>query len=49
VTDEEKQALKSVAKDFGKDVATIVRDAVNEMVADYSERCVFRKDRPRFE
>lgn len=41
LTPAEDELLERVSEDLGIPVATIVRDAVNEYVADYSERRVF--------
>lgn len=41
LTPAEDELLDRVAEDLGIPVATIVRDAVNEYVADYSDRRVF--------
>jgi hypothetical protein len=42
VTDQELTAMKSVASTERRPLAAIVRDAVNEYVADSGERRVFR-------
>ena len=39
----ERQELERVAADEGRALTAVVRDAVNEYVADYSERRVFRR------
>jgi hypothetical protein len=49
MTDQERQALKQVASELGQDVAAVMRDAVNEYVADYSERRIFRSRTVPFE
>jgi len=41
LTSTERQALDAVAHDNGLTVAQVIRDAVNEYVADYSDRRVF--------
>lgn len=38
VTDEECNALKKLAEQEGKSVASVIRDSVNERVADYGEK-----------
>lgn len=43
VTDEQRRELEHVAADQGKPIATVIREAVNEYVSDYSERTVFPK------
>lgn len=42
VTPSQKAALREVASENRANVARVVRDAVNEYVADYRERRVFR-------
>lgn len=37
------EELRSMAKEEGRKLATIIRDAVNEYVSDYRERRVFMK------
>lgn len=41
LTCEERIKLDQVAQESGQKLADVVRDAVNEFVADYSERRVF--------
>lgn len=41
VTAEQRRELDRVAKESGKALATVIREAVNEFVADYSDRRVF--------
>lgn len=41
ITPEERQALVRVAQDAGKPLATVIREAVNEYVSDYTDRVVF--------
>ena len=41
VTPTEREQLQRVAKAEGKNVATVIREAVNEFVADYGEKFVF--------
>ncbi len=41
VTPEEKDHLRRVADEEGKPLASVIRDAVNEFVADYGEKQVF--------
>lgn len=43
VTDEQRRELEHVAAEQGKPIATVIREAVNEYVSDYSERTVFPK------
>ena len=45
VTDRERAELDVVSMECGQDVATLIRDAVNEYVADYRERKVFLSGR----
>lgn len=42
VTESERAALKRIAIEEGKPLATVIREAVNERVADYGERKIFR-------
>jgi hypothetical protein len=42
VTDTERKALQRVADEEGKPLATVIREAVNERVADYGEKKIFR-------
>lgn len=42
VTEEEQEALKQVASREGKPIATVIREAVNERVADEGEPNIFR-------
>ena len=44
VTDQERSDLELVAKEMGHHVARVIRDAVNEFVADYRERPVFTRE-----
>jgi hypothetical protein len=41
VTVEQRRELERVSRETGKPLATVIREAVNEFVADYSERKVF--------
>lgn len=41
VTPEQRRELERVAAETGKRIATVIREAVNEFVGDYSERKVF--------
>jgi len=43
VTDEQRRDLDRVASESGKNLATVIREAVNEYVSDFSERQVFSK------
>lgn len=43
VTAEQRRELEHVAAEQGKPIATVIREAVNEYVSDYSERTVFPK------
>lgn len=43
VTDEQRRDLDQVAADQGKPLATVIREAVNEYVADYREQSVFTR------
>lgn len=45
VTDEQRRELEKVAAEQGMPIATVIREAVNEYVADYSEKTVFPKPR----
>ena len=42
VTNAERQALQNMASNERKPLASIIREAVNERVADYGERKIFR-------
>jgi hypothetical protein len=42
LTEDEAGELAQVAKQERKDLAALVRDAVNEYVSDYGERRIFR-------
>ena len=41
VTAEQRRELERVAAEQGKPLSTVIRDAVNEFVGDYSDRKVF--------
>lgn len=41
VTAEQRRELDRVAQETGKKLATVIREAVNEFIGDYSERKVF--------
>lgn len=41
LTPSERRALERCAADVGADLAVVIREAVNEYVADYGERRVF--------
>lgn len=43
VTADEHEALKSMAAAQRQPMAAVIREAVNEYVADYGERSVFRR------
>lgn len=43
LTEDEEAALKAAAAESGLPVATLIRDAVNEFVADYTDRRIFRR------
>ncbi len=45
VTVEERAALQQVATENGQPLSTVIREAVNSYVADYSDRTVFRVPR----
>lgn len=42
MTKSERAALLAAAADVDQDVPAMVRDAINEYVADFSERRIFR-------
>jgi predicted DNA-binding protein len=46
VTSEERRDLDQVARENGQTRADVIREAVNEYVADYRERGVFGLQRP---
>lgn len=46
VTSEQRRELERVAKECGKPLASVIREAVNEFVGDYSERHVFAEPSP---
>jgi hypothetical protein len=41
VTAEQRRELERVSRETGKPLSTVIREAVNEFVSDYSERKVF--------
>jgi hypothetical protein len=42
VTPNERREIEQVARDNRTDLAGLIREAVDEYVADYREKCVFR-------
>lgn len=46
VTPSQRRDLEQVARDNRSSMATIIREAIDEYVADYRERPVFRRTKP---
>lgn len=47
LTESEREDLLEVARENGQSVAAVLREAVNEYVADYRERRIFRSKNSR--
>lgn len=46
LTPTQRKDLEQVARDNGTDITGVIREAVNEYVADYQDRPVFRHTEP---